>query len=255
MDFFLAALSGVFIGSVLGFIGAGGAMLSVPILVYGFGFAPLQATTAALLIVFLASFSGLLPKFKTGQVLIREAVVIWSLGLVAILGGTWLAQFLSDGTLLTGFSFVLIFAGASMLVKPPQERDPAMKEKKISPLILIGVSLVIGSMTGLFGIGGGFLAIPLLIIFYNIPPVKAAGTSLLIICLNTLTSFFAHYRTWDSVDWKIPAVISIFGLVVARLASQAGGKVSPSILRKSFAFLLFAIALLTIIQTWLTNGR
>lgn len=253
MEFFLAVVSGVFIGSVLGFIGAGGSMLSVPILLYGFGFTPLSATTAAVLIVFLTSFSGLIPKFKTGQVLIREAVVIWSLGLVANFGGTWAAHFLSDSTLLTGFSLVLIGTGASMLVQPAQERSPELKEKKISPLILIGVSLVIGSMTGLFGIGGGFLAIPLLVIFYNIPPVKAAGTSLLIICLNTLTSFFAHYSTWDTVNWKIPLVISISGLIVARLASQAGGKVSPSILRKSFAFLLFAIALLTIIQTWITT--
>ena len=79
-------------GAVLGFIGAGGAMLSVPILIYGFNFTPAHATTAALAIVFSAAVSGLISKFRSKDVLIKEALVIWSLGLVTNLGGSSIAN-------------------------------------------------------------------------------------------------------------------------------------------------------------------
>jgi uncharacterized membrane protein YfcA len=79
-------LSGAFIGAVLGFIGAGGAMITVPILIYIFDFTPLQATTAALAVVFLAAFASLLPKFKSNDVLFKEAITIWSLGLITNIG-------------------------------------------------------------------------------------------------------------------------------------------------------------------------
>jgi hypothetical protein len=73
--------AGAFIGAVLGFIGAGGAMLSVPILIYLFGFTPHQASTAALPIVFAAAAAGSISKFKSKDVLIKEATAIWGLGL------------------------------------------------------------------------------------------------------------------------------------------------------------------------------
>jgi len=77
-----ALLSGGFIGAVLGFIGAGGAMVSVPILLYLFDFTPVAATTAALAVVFLAAVAGLGPKFKSKDVLVKEALTIWALGLL-----------------------------------------------------------------------------------------------------------------------------------------------------------------------------
>ena len=83
---FIAIASGAFIGAVLGLIGAGGAMVSVPILLYLFDFSPLHATTAALAVVFLAALAGVGPKFKSKDVLIKEAVTIWALGLVTNIG-------------------------------------------------------------------------------------------------------------------------------------------------------------------------
>ena len=77
MEIIAGLIAGAFIGAVLGFIGAGGAMLSIPILLYIFDFTPQAATTAALAVVLLAAVSGLLPKLKTGDVLIKEALVIW----------------------------------------------------------------------------------------------------------------------------------------------------------------------------------
>jgi uncharacterized membrane protein YfcA len=88
----LAILSGVFIGSILGFVGAGGAMVSVPILLYVFHFTPTQATTAALAIVFITALSGALPKMRTHEILYREAFSIWGIGLVTNIGGAALSK-------------------------------------------------------------------------------------------------------------------------------------------------------------------
>ena len=82
----LAILSGAFIGAVLGFVGAGGAMVSVPILIYIFNFETTAATTAALAVVFLAALSGLIPKWRIKDVLVKEALVIWAIGLITNIG-------------------------------------------------------------------------------------------------------------------------------------------------------------------------
>jgi uncharacterized membrane protein YfcA len=238
-------IAGGFIGAVLGFIGAGGAMLSVPILLYIFGFTPQAATTAAIAVVLTAAISGLLPKIKSKEVLFKEAAVIWALGLFTNLGFSLIAHRISDSVLTTGFSFVLFTAGTAMLIKPV-----AGTEKKIPIVWLVVMSLVIGSMTGLFGIGGGFLAVPVLVLFFNVPQGKAAGTSLAIIAINSITAFFGHYQSWSDVTWTVPIAMSIAAVIVARIASIKSGQMNQAILRKAFAGLLYSIAIFTLLQTW-----
>jgi len=248
MEIIAGLMAGAFIGAVLGFIGAGGAMLSVPILLYIFDFTPQAATTAALAVVLSAAISGLLPKIKSKEVLFKEAFIIWGLGLITNLGFSIIAHRLSDSAITTGFSIVLLSAGAAMLITPV-----AGTEKKIPFIWLITISLVIGAMTGLFGIGGGFLAIPVLVLFFKNPQGKAAGTSLAIIALNTITAFFGHYQSWAEVTWTVPVAMSIAAVVVARLASIKSGEVNPTLLRKAFAVLLFSIAVFTLLETWIIN--
>ena len=238
-------IAGGFIGAVLGFIGAGGAMLSVPILLYIFDFTPQTATTAALAVVLSAAISGLLPKIKSKEVLFREAFIIWALGLTTNISFSILAYRLSDSVLTTGLAFVLIIAGTSMLIKPI-----AGTEKRVPLLWLVLISLIIGMITGLFGIGGGFLAIPILVLFFKVPQGKAAGTSLAIIAINSITAFFGHYQSWDNVDWKIPLVMAIAAVIVARMASIKSGQLNPALMKKGFAVLLYSIAVFTLLQTW-----
>lgn len=118
MEIIGALIAGGFIGAVLGFIGAGGAMLSVPILLYIFGFTPQAATTAAIAVVLTAAISGLLPKIKSKEVLFKEAAVIWALGLVTNLGFSLVVHRISDSVITTGFALVLLAAGTAMLIKP-----------------------------------------------------------------------------------------------------------------------------------------
>ena len=238
-------IAGSFIGAVLGFIGAGGAMLSVPILLYIFDFTPQTATTAALAVVLSAAISGLLPKIKSKEVLFREALIIWGLGLTTNILFSILAYRLSDSVLTTGLALVLIVAGSSMLIKPI-----AGTEKRVPLAWLILISLIIGMLTGLFGIGGGFLAIPILVLFFKVPQGKAAGSSLAIIAINSITSFFGHNRSWDDVDWKIPLVMAVAAVIVARMASIKSGQLNPALMKKGFAILLYSIAAFTLLQTW-----
>ncbi|MEY4291124.1 MAG: hypothetical protein RL130_1066 [Actinomycetota bacterium] len=245
MEILGALIAGGAIGAVLGFVGAGGAMLSVPILMYGFGFSAKSATTAALAIVFLAAASGAIPKARKGQILYRDALVIVGLGLVTNFGFATIADDLSDSFISTGFAAVLILAGLSML------RSPKFSEHTRMPIsVLIVISLVIGSITGLFGIGGGFLAIPVLVLFFGTPPAIAAGTSLLIIALNSLISFLGHHALWESVEWHIPIFIGASAVVIAQFASHYSSKTPQDKLRKAFAYLLLAISIFTIVQTW-----
>jgi uncharacterized membrane protein YfcA len=246
MDLLLALISGVGIGSVLGFVGAGGSMLAVPIFIYVFGLTPVTATTASLLVVFVGAFSGVIPKIKEKEVLIKEALVIWALGLITNLTGAYFLPRIPESIVLTGFAMVLISAGISMLIPAPIQSS----ERRVSPVALVAISLVIGALTGLFGIGGGFLAIPILILFFNVAPSKAAGTSLFIITINTLTGFFAHYRHWSDVDWTLPIVIALVALVISRLASRRSSQLSPTTLKRAFAYFVFAIALFTLVETW-----
>ncbi|MTA46934.1 MAG: TSUP family transporter, partial [Actinobacteria bacterium] len=217
MTLILTALaSGAFIGAVLGFIGAGGAMVSVPIFLYLFDFTPIHATTAALAVVFLAAVAGLGPKFKSKDVLVKEALIIWALGLVTNIGFGLIITKIPDQFILFGFSFVLIGAGYSMLRAPIKDHA----EKSMPFWALITLSLLIGSLTGLFGVGGGFLAIPVLVLFFHTPQNKAAGTSLLIIALNCITAFIAKHSIWTEINWHYPAVIALSAVIVSMLASK-----------------------------------
>jgi len=238
-----ALISGGFIGAVLGFIGAGGAMVSVPILLYFFNFSPAAATTAALAVVFLAAVAGLRPKFKSKDLLIKEALTIWLLGLITNIGFGLLTKSIPDSVILIGFSVVLLGAAYSMLVTPIKDSP----ERKMSVWALVTLSLLIGSLTGLFGIGGGFLAIPVLVLFFNTPQNKAAGTSLLIIALNCLTALAAKFSIWSEIEWGYPLLISVAAVLVAGFASKKAAKTPTVHLKRGFAFLLIGLASFTIL--------
>ena len=131
-------------------------------------------------------------------------------------------------------------------------RPPKLDEQKRMPFpVLIILSLIIGTITGLFGIGGGFLAIPVLVLYFGTPQIVAAGTSLLIIVINSLTAFIGHRSQWNDVQWHIPILMGASAIVIAQIASHLAHKTSPVLLRRAFAYLLFAISIFTLIKTYL----
>ena len=116
--------------------------------------------------------------------------------------------------------------------------------------ILILVSLLIGSITGLFGIGGGFLAIPILVLFFGTPQIVAAGTSLLIIAMNSLTALLGRAATWNEIDWHVPILMGLSAIVISNIASRKASKSTPAILKSLFAVFLLSLALFTLIESW-----
>ena len=245
MEIAIALLAGGSIGAVLGFVGAGGAMLSVPILLYVFDFSAIAATTGALAIVLFAAMAGALPKARAKEIYYRDAAVIWSLGLVTNLGVSVLVYKLSDKFITTGFSIVLILAAISMVKKiQPKEHS------RMSVPVLILISLGIGAITGVFGIGGGFVVVPVLMHAFGTPPRIATGTSLVVISLNSITAFVGHYSHWDEVDWHIPVIIGFSAVIVALIASYKQQNASSDLTRKLFAVLLVLVSAFTLFQTW-----
>jgi uncharacterized membrane protein YfcA len=246
VELILALLAGGVIGLVLGFVGAGGAMLAVPMLIYIFGFTPLQATTAALVIVGSAALSGASPKFSRGEVLIREALTISALSISTNITFALLAPRIPERAITSGLALVLILAAWSMLQQPVK---PGAERRMPIPVLVL-LSLGIGVITGLFGIGGGFVAIPILVLFFNTPPAKAAGTSLLIIFLNSSIAFLVRNGSWDEVDWSLPLIMAVVAIIISRFGSHHSSRVPQELLKRSFAALLSTIAIFTFIETW-----
>ncbi len=243
MEILGALIAGTFIGSVLGFVGAGGAMLAVPILIYGFGFEPSIATTAALAVVGAAALSGASAKIKTKEIYYRDAFAIWAIGLTTNLGFSNLADNLPEDFFAIGFSFILIFAGLSMLGSPL-----TTMKKRMSWPVLIVISLVIGSITGLFGIGGGFLVIPVLVLGFGTSQSIAAGTALLVIAINSITALIGHHALVSEVPWRIPLAMGITAVIIAQITSRVKLPISAIQLRKFFAYFLFSIAAFSLVE-------
>ena len=243
MEILGALIAGAFIGSVLGFVGAGGAMLAVPILIYGFGFEPSVASTAALAVVGSAALSGASAKIKKKEIYYRDALAIWAIGLTTNIAFSTIVHRLPEDFIAIGFSLVIIFAGLSMLGSPL-----TTIHKRMSWPVLIAISLLIGSITGLFGIGGGFLVIPVLVLGFGTSHAIAAGTALFVIAINSATALLGHNALWGEVSWEIPLIMGASAVVVAQIASRIKLPISDALLRKIFAYLLFSVAIFTLIE-------
>jgi uncharacterized membrane protein YfcA len=243
MEILGALIAGTFIGSVLGFVGAGGAMLAVPILIYGFGFEPSIASTAALAVVGSAALSGAGAKIKSKEIYYRDALVIWAIGLTTNIAFSSIVHRLPEDFIAIGFSIVIVFAGLSMLGSPL-----TTIHKRMTWPVLIAISLLIGSITGLFGIGGGFLVIPVLVLGFGTSHAIAAGTALLVIAMNSATALLGHNALWGDVSWDIPLAMGASAVVIAQIASRIKLPISDALLRRIFAYLLFSVAIFSLIE-------
>lgn len=247
-----ALLIGAAIGAVLGLIGAGGAILAVPAFVYVFGFGTLQATTASLAVVAAAAISGFIPRLRLGQVHVRQAVLFWAIGLAGTAGGSLLAPLVPEPVLLIGFAAVMAAAAVAMWRKSSGPAPDA--DHRVSVWVLIAVALGIGLLTGLFGVGGGFLIVPALVLVFRFPFGVAAGTSLLVIALNSLTALLFKAATWGDIDWRIPLFVVAGALAGSITASVFNLGISQRLLERAFAILLVLLAIWMAFETLVLGG-
>lgn len=236
-----ALVVGLLIGALLGLIGAGGAIVAVPAFVYLFGFGALEATTASLAVVAASAASGVVPRLRLRQVHISQALLFWVIGTAGTFAGTRLATVVPSAVILTGFALVMIGAAIAMWRKSSraQPPDPA----RVRPWLLVIVAVGIGLLTGLFGVGGGFLIVPALVLVFRFPFAVATGTSLLVIALNSVTALLFKYQTWSDIPWGVPVLVIVGGLVGSVVASALTIDLPQRLLERSFAALLVVLAL------------
>ena len=243
----------IFIGFVLGVIGGGGSMLAVPVLVYLFAdtVSVDQATTYSLFIVGITSLFGSYSCLTKGDFKL-EALYLFALpSLITIfITRKYLMPMLPDVllsfgnfsvsknmTILIVFSGLIIFASIGMIGK---KKNSARKDLmwgeffktplKIPFIILLGI--LVGFISGFVGAGGGFMIIPVLVIFLRIPMKQAVGTSLVIIAINSMVGFTGNLGAVQ-VDWKFLAIVSalaVAGIFVGRYVSNfiPGKKLKPA---------------------------
>ena len=241
----------ILIGISLGLMGGGGSILTVPLLVYFFQVNPFLASSYSLLIVGITSLLGAIPYIKNNEYHIPAIV---QMGMPSVIVVYITKYFLvplipekvfisgnlgvnSDQLLLVFFSLLLIVAAYAMIRK-----TEIIQQKKVSVAKLISHGILIGFLTGLVGVGGGFLIIPVLVLVCEIPMKKAVGSSLIIIVLNAIIGLVAvdDFASFDQLLLVKISILSILGIVIGTLLSKRieGGK-----LKKSFGWFILVMGL------------
>ncbi|WP_345961030.1 sulfite exporter TauE/SafE family protein [Gulosibacter sediminis] len=247
-----AALAlGLLVGAVLGLVGAGGSIIAVPALVYGVGMSTHDAIPTSLLVVGLSSIAAVIPRIRTG-ISWRIALPVGAAGIPAAWGGAAAGRLLNEEVLLLAFAAIMVAAGARMLPKTPEitghcGSDQGSFLRSCLPKAA-AVGLGIGFLTGLLGVGGGFLIVPALTLFLGLSMSQAVGTSLVIITINAAAGFSAH-ATGFTIDWVPTLAFAIPAIAGSLAASRLSHKLNSKHVRTAFAILVFAVAAIVAVST------
>jgi len=241
-----ALVVGLAIGAVLGLIGAGGAVVAVPAFIYLFGFSAVEATTASLAVVAVSAATGALPRLRINQVRVKQALLFWSLGIVGTFAGARLATVIPELVIVVGFAVVMLGAAVAMWRKSLAKE--AGEDVARAGWLLPVVAVAIGLLTGIFGVGGGFLVVPALVLVFGFPFAIATGTSLVVVALNSATALAFKYDAWSGISWEIPLFVNVGGVVGSVVASNLNHGIPQRILERTFAGLLVALAVWMVVE-------
>lgn len=249
----VAALGlGLAIGILLGLLGGGGSILAVPALVYGVGTSLAVAVPTSLLVVGVSSATAVLPRLRQGQVAWRIAGVFGAAGAGAAFAGAAVNRLLDPRVVLVGFAALMVAAGVRMLREQlTVGGDCALPGGGVNwrgclPKA-IGSGVVVGFLTGLFGVGGGFLIIPALVLLLGLPMTVAVGTSLIIIVINSVAGFAAHAGD-TALDVRIALVFTVSAVVGSLASARVAARLPAARLRRWFAYLVLAVAAFVVVQ-------
>ncbi|WP_216587690.1 sulfite exporter TauE/SafE family protein [Streptomyces brasiliscabiei] len=246
----LALVAGGVIGLSLGALGGGGSVLAVPALVYLLGFGPASAATASLVIVTVTSAAGLAAHLRAGTVRLRDGTLFAAAGLVpAALGGALSAEL--PATLLTG-AFALVAGLAAYRMLRPSAARRAASTVRPGRVALSGAGL--GGVTGVLGVGGGFLAVPALVNVVGLRMRDAVGTSLLVITVNSCAALVGRTGAAEGLDWAVVAPFAGAAVLGAWDGRRLAQKVSGDTLRRIFAWVLLAVAAFMLADTAASLG-
>jgi hypothetical protein len=246
---FLTLLGALAIGLSLGLLGSGGSILTVPVLHYLVGQPEKLAIGGSLLVVGLIASSAVVPYALHRQVEWRN--VAW-FGLPGMLGawlGATLAHWVPGAVQLALFAVVMLVAAWRML------RGAAMQRLEHEPrrTAVVAGGFAVGALSGLVGVGGGFLIVPALVLLAGVPMVNAVGTSLAVIALNSFTGFVKYLGVLErqslALDWGVLAAVAAVGIVGSLAGHRLGRRLPQAKLRRGFGAFLLVMGLVIAVDT------
>ncbi|MFD4504972.1 sulfite exporter TauE/SafE family protein [Streptomyces sp. NPDC058457] len=236
----LALGAGAVTGLALGALGGGGSVLAVPALIYLLGFTPAAATTASLVVVTVTSATALVAHAREGAVRWRAGAVFAAAGIVpAAVGGAVSRQL--PAALLTG-AFAVLAAVAALRMLRPSAAGSTSAPVPARASRVAGAGAGLGAVTGVLGVGGGFLAVPSLVNVVGLRMRAAIGTSLLVITINSLTALAARAGSAVDVDWSAVGPFAGAAILGAWDGRRLAARLSAGTLQRLFAYALLAVA-------------
>ncbi len=261
MTLVVAAAAGVLIGLSLGALGGGGSILAVPVLVYLLDQTPVAATTGSLLIVGISALTGAVAARREGNVYVAQGLVFGLTGVAGAAVGATLSTRVGEDVLLAGFAALMLVVAGVMLSKSlrggPSDRSSLGSVQVDDPIISISpgfacncpralkfvvTALVIGVTTGFFGVGGGFLVVPALVLALGLPMPVAVGTSLLVITVNSAGALAVRLGHGVALDWGVVLTLTAAAILGSLFGARVASRLDPRALSLSFSVLLLGVA-------------
>lgn len=253
MTITMSLVFGALIGVLLGLLGGGGSILAVPALVYAVGLDMRQAIPVSLIVTGVASAVGVIPRIRAGQVEWRLAAIFAAAGIPATFAGTAIGSRLPQSALLIGFAIVMVAAGVRMLSGTASMgtacdvADGGINWRRCAPRS-VPAGFGVGLLTGLFGVGGGFLIIPALVIALGVAMPIAVGTSLLIIVANSTAGVISHLHG-PHINWAVTTAFVGTATACSLIAGHVGSRIDHGRLQQWFAVLVLAVAGFVLVDT------
>lgn len=253
MELIWAIPLGLFTGGLLGALGAGGSVLTVPALVYLLDQPVGPATTASLAIVSANAAVGAAANWRAGTIDVPLASGFGVASIGGALVGARLNRLADGQTILFLLALLMLGSAWSLWRGRPEGRGDRNLGRGARIALIAGLGVVVGVLTGFFGVGGGFLIVPVLILLLDVPLRRAIGTSLLIIAITGLAGLLGHLAE-GSVDWSLTLVFGAAGMVGAWAGGLAGQRVSGQRLQRLFALMLVAVSAVLLARNGSTFG-
>lgn len=237
------ATAGLVIGLMLGLLGGGGAIFTAPLLVYVFDVAPLTATTVSLVVVLFAAASGLVGHAKAGRVQWRQGLLFGLVGTAGAAAGSLLAGAIPERVLMGAFAGLLLVAAYAMWRPPVTSLDQS--RRRGWPAV-VATALGVGVVTGFFGVGGGFVIVPALVLVLGFSMPTAAATGLLVIAVNAVAALAV--RGPAHLDWGVALPMAVGAMVGSFAGSRLARRVPAARLQRGFAVLMMGTAAFVAVQ-------
>jgi uncharacterized membrane protein YfcA len=242
------ALAGL-IGLSLGLLGGGGSILAVPVLVYVLGFSMKQAVPMSLAVVGTTSLFGAVSHHRDGNIRWSAALGFGPAAIAGAFAGGKLGLAVSSRLQLMIFAVLMLAAAGSMYFGPSLWGGgaPAAARPRRSLPLIAALGLVVGTITGFVGIGGGFLYVPALVLLGGLAMKQAVGTSLVLIilsCMAGLTSYLGRVE----IPWRDTLLFTILAIVGVLVGSRLVRRVSQTALRRAFAVMLVIMGVLVLLK-------